>query len=150
MECVLLIGAPGSGKTSFYTERLLRTHVRVSLDVLRTRRKEGRFVELCLETGQRFVVDNTSPTAADRARYIAPAKAARFRVVGYFFRSRIDEVLARNAGRSGKARIPDAGVRSVHAKLEVPSLSEGFDELSYVWIDDGRGFVVEEWRDEVR
>ena len=33
-------------------------------------------------------------------------------------------------------------------KLEIPSMDEGFDELWYVRIDDGR-FVVEEWNDEV-
>jgi hypothetical protein len=34
---------------------------------------------------QRFVVDNTNITAAERARYILPSRAAGFRVIGYSF-----------------------------------------------------------------
>jgi hypothetical protein len=33
---------------------------------LRTGHRERRFLETCLETGQRFVVDNTNATAAER------------------------------------------------------------------------------------
>src|SRR5918998_315337 len=83
MEAVLLCGVQGSGKTTLYRDRFLETHVRVSLDLLRTRARGGAFLEPCLATGQRFVVDNTNPTAADRRRYVEPARAARFRVVGY-------------------------------------------------------------------
>jgi hypothetical protein len=34
--------------------------------------------------------------------------------------------------------------------MELPSLDEGFDQLFYVRIEEGGGFVVEEWQDEVR
>ena len=40
-------------------------------------------LELCLRERQPFVVDNTNPTAADRRRYVDPARAAGFRVIGY-------------------------------------------------------------------
>ena len=39
-----------------------------------TRAREAAFLRLCLETRMPFVVDNTNPTAADRARYVAPAR----------------------------------------------------------------------------
>ncbi len=41
MEAVVFCGIQGSGKTSFYRERLLATHVRISLDLLRTRHAGG-------------------------------------------------------------------------------------------------------------
>jgi predicted kinase len=56
MEAVVLIGIQASGKTTFYQQRFFATHVRISLDLLRTREQ------------QRFVVDNTNITAAERAR----------------------------------------------------------------------------------
>lgn len=83
----------------------------------------------------------------DRERYITIARAAGYTVVGYYFRSSIGESLERNAQRTGKARVPDVAVASIHAKLELPDFNEGFDELYYVHIGDN-GFIVDEWRRE--
>ena len=74
MEAILLCGVQGSGKTTLYRDHFIDTHVRVSMDLLRTRSREEAFVNLCLQTQQRFVVDNTNPTVAERRRYIAPAR----------------------------------------------------------------------------
>src|SRR4051812_26801044 len=110
MEAVILMGIQGSGKSTFYRERFFDTHVRVSLDLLNTRRREESFLQTCLSTQQRLVVDNTNPLAADRDRYIKPAKAAGFRVIGYFFDVEVRDALRRNAQRSGRAVIPVPGV----------------------------------------
>lgn len=98
--------------------------------------------------GQSFVVDNTNPTRADREKYITAAKAAEYIVVGYYFRSSIGESMKRNAQRTGKARVPDIAVASIHAKLELPEYGEGFDELYYVRMGDD-GFIVDELENEV-
>ena len=79
MEAVILCGVQGSGKTTLYRDRFLETHVRVSMDLLRTRAREAAFLKMCLETRMLFVVDNTNPTVADRARYVAPAREAASR-----------------------------------------------------------------------
>jgi hypothetical protein len=93
-------------------------------------------------------VDNTNPTIADRQRYILPAAAAKFEIIGYYFQSKLSELLHRNEQRIGKERIPVAGVRAAYYKLQVPKLSEGFDRLFYVRIDPPGSFLVEEWHDE--
>ena len=67
MEAVILVGLQGAGQSSFYRERFFATHVRISLDLLKTRHRERRLLQACVETGQRFVVDNTNPTRAERA-----------------------------------------------------------------------------------
>src|ERR671923_2810127 len=108
MEAVVLCGVQGSGKTTLYRERFLDTHVRVSLDLLRTRHREAEFVRLGLETRQPFVVDNTNPTPADRRRYVEPARAAGFRVVAYLVEVDTAEAFGRNEGRGGRAWIPPA------------------------------------------
>jgi hypothetical protein len=51
-------------------------------------------------------------------------------VVGYYFQSRLQEALTRNRQRSGKANIPEKGLIARHQLLEIPSLAEGFDQLS--------------------
>lgn len=68
MEAVLLVGIQAAGKSTFYRERFFTTHVRISLDLLRTRHRERSLLAWCLSHGQRFVVDNTNVTAAGRAR----------------------------------------------------------------------------------
>ena len=80
-----------SGKSSFYRERFFRTHVRINLDMLKTRHREKRLMEVCLETGVPFVIDNTNPAIADREPYIRAAKAAGCRMVGFYFQSRIED-----------------------------------------------------------
>ena len=145
MEAVIFVGAQASGKSSFYKERFFATHVRVNLDMLRTRHRERRLLEFCFETRMRFVVDNTNPTRRERARYVAPAREAGFRVIGYGFRSAVEDCVRRNEGRAAGHRVPLVGVLATHAKLEVPSFEEGFDELRYVRIGEEGGFVVEEW-----
>ena len=89
MQAVIFCGIQGTGKSTFYLQRFFDTHVRVNLDMLRTRHREWLLVKACIDAQQPFVVDNTNPTVAERARYIAPAKDAEFRVVGYYFASKV-------------------------------------------------------------
>jgi predicted kinase len=148
MEAVIFVGLPGSGKSSFFKERFFQTHVRISLDLLKTRHREQRIMGACLETDQRFVIDNTNPTRLERAGYIEAAKANRFRITGYYFQSKVEDCLRRNAERTGNDRVPDVAILSTAKKLELPCLDEGFGKLFYVRLDSGR-FVIEEWRDDV-
>ncbi|QDT95253.1 AAA family ATPase [Gimesia aquarii] len=148
MEAVVFMGLPASGKSSFYKERFFSTHVRINLDLLKTRHRELLLLEACLQTKQRFVIDNTNPTRADRSRYIKAAKTARLDVVGYYFQSVIEECLKRNEIRSETERVHDVAVLSIATKLELPSFDEGFDQLFYVQIKSGE-FVIEEWNEEI-
>jgi predicted kinase len=129
MEAVILCGVQGAGKTTLYRDRFLETHVRVAMDLLRTRAREEAFVALCLEQRQPFVVDATNPTAADRRRYVEPARAAGFAVVGYLVEIADAQALARNAARSGRRRVPAAAVVGTGRRLLRPTPEEGFDEL---------------------
>lgn len=149
MQAILFIGLPGCGKSSFYKERFFPSHVRISRDLLKTPYRQQRLLDLCLETDQRFVVDNTNPARADRLPYIQAAKAKRFQVVGYYFESKVADCLARNASRTGSERVPEVAIFSAAKKLELPTLEEGFDELHYVRLGES-GFVVEAWQDELR
>lgn len=135
MEAVLLIGIQGAGKSTFYCRRFFETHVRVSLDLLKTRHREARLLHMCLDTGQPFVVDKTNPTVAERARYIAAARAARFRVVGYFFEPDPPGSFQRNRARAKP--VPAAGLFGTLKRLQRPRLAEGFDELFVVRIEQG-------------
>lgn len=148
MEMLLFVGVQASGKSTFFRERFFASHVRVNLDMLRTRYREKQFLETCIRIGQQFVVDNTNPTKADRQPYIDAAKAAKFRVIGYYFQSSVEDCKRRNQQRPAEQVIPLPGLLGTYSRLELPSREEGFDELFYVKLTDG-GFSVEEWRSEV-
>jgi predicted kinase len=142
MEAIVLCGVQGSGKTTLYRDRFLATHVRVSMDLLRTRHREAAFVAVCLETRQPFVVDNTNPTPADRRRYLEPARAAGFRTIGYLVEVDPAEALGRNAERAGRTRVPVRGVVGTGRRLLRPTLEEGFDELWHATAAPGGGWRI--------
>ena len=145
MEAVILIGIQASGKSSFCRDRFYNTHIRINLDMLKTRHREKILVQACLDAQQRFVVDNTNPTPADRARYILPAKDKGFRVVGYYFQSVLEDCKRRNSQRQGKQVIPVPGILATHKKLVLPSWDEGFDALYSVKLGTNYSFIVKEW-----
>jgi predicted kinase len=131
MEAVILCGIQGSGKTTLYRDRFADTHAHVSLDLLRTRRREAELVQTCLDTRQPFVVDNTNPTPADRRRYVEPARAAGFKVIGYLVEADAAQAFAR-------ADIPPARVAATARSLQPPTPEEGFDELWHATLAVGR------------
>lgn len=149
MEAVIFVGIQAAGKSTFYRERFFGSHVRISLDLLRTRHRERSLLAWCLQHGQRFVVDNTNVTAAERAVYIAAARAAGFRVIGYVFDSNVPASITRNAGRPEAEQVPAKAIGGAKKRLEWPRRDEGFDELHYVRVAPAGGFHIEEWRDAV-
>jgi predicted kinase len=142
-EAIVLCGVQGSGKTTLYRDEFLATHVRISMDLLRTRAREAAFLELCLQARQPFVVDNTNPQPADRRRYTEPARAAGFRTIGYVVEVEVREASARNAERAGRARIPAAGLYGTARRLLPPTPEEGFDELWHATAAPGGGWRIE-------
>lgn len=150
MEAVILVGLQGAGKSTFCQQRFWHTHLRLNLDLIKTRHREHRLLAVCAETSLRFVVDNTNPSRAERAVYIAAVKPVKFRVVGYYFTAPLDDCRRRNDQRPDAQRVPDRGVWATAARMEVPSLSEGFDALFTVHTDAAGSFVVGDWPEEVR
>src|SRR5262245_23440583 len=136
MEAIILCGIPASGKSTFYRERFVGTHVRLSLDLLKTRQKEDILLHACLAARQPFVVDNTNITVEARGQYIRLAKAAGFRCVGYFFECTSRQAVGRNSGRTRGQRVPNVAIFRACRKLRPPTLDEGFDTLYTVRIGD--------------
>ena len=141
---ILMIGIQGSGKSEFCRRYLIDKCDRVNLDTLRTRNNEQRMIEDCFAQKRDFVIDNTNPTKGDRARYIKQAQEHGYSVVGYFMQSRLQECIARNNLREGKAKISAMAIAATSNKLEMPSYDEGFDKLYFV-ANDGRNMEISDW-----
>jgi predicted kinase len=151
LEVVVLVGIPGSGKSTFYKSRFAETHALVSKDLwpnARHRdRRQARVIEETLGAGRSLVVDNTNPTREERAAIIEAARRHGARVTGYYFATPLADALVRNARREGRARVPDAGVYAIAKRMCRPRLDEGFDALFCVRLGEG-GFAVEPWKGE--
>jgi predicted kinase len=141
-EAVIFVGIQGAGKSTFFRERFFDTHVRINLDMLRTRNREQILLAACLEGGQSFVSDNTNPLPADRKRYLEPARASGFRPIAYFFQATLSDAMRRNNLRAGKKKVPAPAVAATLKKLVPPSAEEGFAEIYLVEITPGEGFTV--------
>jgi len=143
MECVIFTGIQASGKSTFYKEEFFKTHMRINLDMLRTRNRENVFLQASIDTGLPFVVDNTNPTIEERRKYIDLAKTHNYKLVGYYFEPDYDLSYERNEQRQGKEKVPEVGIKSTLSKLQIPLYNEGFDEL-YIVRSLHEGFEVEE------
>jgi predicted kinase len=131
-EVVLLIGLQGCGKTTFYRERLAATHALVSKDAMSrsARRKEDRQrreLAALLAEGHDVCVDNTQPSAGERAGVIATARAHGARVVGHWWPPDLELCRRRNAVREDP--VPEVGLHAAAARREEPTPDEGSDEL---------------------
>ena len=149
MEAIIFIGIQGAGKSTFYREYLLDTHIRINLDMLKTRHREKLIFQACLSAKQSFIIDNTNPTVEDREKYIMAAKSQGFQVLGYYFDSNLEDCKQRNNQREGKKVIPLVGILSTYKKLVLPSYTEGFDAIYSVKTCRDYSFIVEEWNREI-
>ena len=145
-ECVLFTGLPASGKSTFYQQRFAATHTHISKDLWPKSADKGarqaRELRAALTAGHSVVVDNTSPTPADRAEVIGIARQLGARVIGYYFAATTREAIGRNRGREGKARVPDVAIFTAAKRMVVPTREEGFDELWRVVIQPDSAFDV--------
>ncbi len=142
----IMIGIQASGKSTF-CRNYLSGYDRINLDTLHTRNKESQAMNEAFETKKDMVIDNTNPSVEEREKYIRSAKENGYKVVGYFMQSKLQECIARNEKREGKAKIPAKAIAATSNRLKMPSYQEGFDALYFVMFTD-TGVSVEKWKEE--
>jgi predicted kinase len=147
MELVVFVGLQGSGKSAFYRSRYSGTHLHVSKDLFpaharRKQERQMRQVEEALATGRSVVVDNTNARRADRAPLVEAGRRFGARLIAVHFTASVAEALRRNAGREGRARVPDVAIFTTARRTETPVREEGFDEVLRVRMDVD-GFALE-------
>ena len=145
-ECVIFIGLPASGKTTFFRQRFSATHRHISKDhwpaAANRDARQAALISTALSEAHPVVVDNTNPSLADRAAIITLARKHGARVVGYYFTATTREAVGRNRGREGKQRVPDVAIFTKAKQMVVPTIEEGFDDLHAVSIDQAGKFVI--------
>ena len=139
-ECVILVGLPGAGKTTF-ARAAYPEHVQISKDALpgssNKQARQDALLRRSLAAGRSVIVDNTNVTPAERAAVIAIAREFAARVVGRYIEASTREAVSRNERRSGRAKVPKVAIFTCAKRLVPPALEEGFDEIQTVRTPDG-------------
>lgn len=147
---MILAGLQASGKSSYGRARYGATHALVSRDLFRNHRRPAQrqreLIAEALRAGRPVLVDNTSPTPADRAAIAEVARAAGARVTCCYFPPDVPGCLARNARREGRARVPAVAILATARRFVAPAPAEGFDRLVEVRLDGRGGFEEREAR----
>src|SRR5438128_12251669 len=146
LECVILIGLPGAGKSSLYRQKFASTHLHVSKDLWpnATKREDRQrnMIDEALASGKSVAVDKTNPTVVERAALIRLARAHGARVIGYFFDVNTRTAVARNAERTGPGKVPNVAIFTAAKRLQHPTRAEGFDQLFRVAIAKDRALEI--------
>jgi len=127
MEAVIFVGLQASGKSTYYNVHYKMTHMHINMDTLKSRSKETKLINECLDKCYDFVIDNTNPSVESRKGYIEAAKSKGFKIKAIYFDIPFDVCKEQNSKR--KAKVPPVALYTTRKKLIKPSLSEGFDDI---------------------
>jgi predicted kinase len=146
-DLAVLVGLQASGKSAFCARHLRDRHRLVSKDAFprgarRKQERQMRLVEQALAAGLSVAVDNTNPSPEEWRPLVAAGHAHGATVTAYWFPPDLAGSLRRNAARTGRARVPDAGLHATSRRLRRPSAADGFDAVFAVRFDGRGGFVV--------
>ena len=150
-KVIVMIGAPGSGKSTF-AKKLCQDNPNfkyLSSDALRAEFGSGeedqsvtpivfstlkRRLDNYLRHNESVIVDATSINAKDRKDYINAAKQYNAKVIAYAFVCDKQTLLERNQkrGAGGGRNVPEFVIDKMLAKYQQPTNQEGFDEVNFV------------------
>lgn len=153
LNIILLCGLYGSGKTEFAMQhfkgkersRISRSEIRKFIHEMTNfgdpwapekftedtdalvKHIEKKMLEQFLHLKKNVVIVNTAVTKKSRQGYIELARQTRKTIGAIFIQRPLEQCLERN-GRN-KIAVPQHVIYTLHAKIELPSKSEGFDEV---------------------
>ena len=134
-ELVILVGYPGSGKSSLARAVFAsQGYTRVNLDTLKTQEKCLKTTSEALHEGKSVVIDNTNPDVDSRKRYVDAAKRkdVPVRCVWVSTPREVAEhlnVMRTIAGTCDHPVVPDHAFKTFSERFVEPKVEEGFGSV---------------------
>ena len=141
----IMIGAPGSGKTTWCKNNVPKNAVYISRDEIRfsiIKDKDSYFskekivydifinkINEALDSGLDVYADQTSLNAGSRKKLIDALNKKPDEIIGIYFTTPLDIILQRNTQRTGRALVPEDVVINMFNSVTRPTLDEGFTEI---------------------
>jgi len=136
MEAVILVGMPGSGKSTYFKKNYSDTHIRINLDMmwvkphgcnLSVREREDILLKACIDSQMPFVVDNTNMSIKEREKYISLLEGTGYKKICILMGTSLDKCLERNESR--ERVVPKDVIFKMNNRFEIPTKEEGFDRI---------------------
>lgn len=134
VEVIILVGVPGSGKSSFCKNHLVSAGYEViNQDTLKSRQKCVKRCDECLKDKKKVVIDNTNGKPEDRAHYIKLAKTHKVKcrcfVMATTFTHAEHNIKFRELLDPSHAKISRMVLNNFKKYYKKPALSEGIHEI---------------------
>lgn len=128
-EIIVLVGYPGSGKSSFSEKQFSNDNKYTILhgDELKTTAKIIKFAKKELSNGKSIVIDATNPSKDKRKIYIDLALEYNIPIRCIYINTSFDESLYRNNNR--EIIVPKIVYYVYRKKFQEPLIDEGFNQV---------------------
>ena len=148
---VLMMGVPGSGKTTYAKKMMGDYDIYVSRDEIRFGlvkedepyfSKEDEVLQTFIRTindalpiAQRYVIaDATHLNMGSRAKILKNLHNKPDSVYVVYVAVSLQTALERNAQRSGRALVPESSIRNMYKSISLPRKEEGIDMT--LWLNE--------------
>ncbi|GAB0095715.1 Polynucleotide kinase 3 phosphatase [Sergentomyia squamirostris] len=133
-EMIVMVGSPGSGKSSFVRNNYSgQKYEVVSRDRLGTWQKCASAAATALQNGKSVIVDNTNPDMESRRRYLEVAKKAKCSCRAFVMTTTQMQARHNIAFRElidpTHVKINEIVLNSYKSKFKEPTTAEGFSEI---------------------
>lgn len=141
----VLVGLPGSGKSSWIEKHLTDNDVHISRDEIRFELLEpndeyfkhedlvfNRFVEhinFGLRSGFNVFADATHISKGSRWKLLSRINVPNTEVAAIWIRTPFEQTLIQNAQREGRALVPEDVIYNMRKGFQAPTFEEGFSEI---------------------